>query len=491
MVDKIDNIIESFVKENPSGESNNTGLFYPYFTMEETKYYDGYYSDNINEEYKSLYKEMVERRDNSDIPKSWNDKVTELELKLKNTNNPEEIDQIKQDLVTLGWNPEVDYNIENQIKAKSRYISLTKPKISIDNVLSISESIIEESSKDKDIYPISIVTVKGDAPISNIITGITKGDFSHAAICLDKNLKKLYSFNFDNKINRGGGFSMESIKDYPKNNRLAIYTIFVSKEAYDKINENIQYFMNNVKNTSYSLITLISFPFNNISIENDASMICSQFVDSMLKLANINITDLSSSKVSPNKLYFSITKNPKAFKIFDGKVKDFDDKRAEKRIDRLISLAKPVNESMIIPDDIHILTEAKSLPIEINGDDILLTNPFPNFESEYFASHKLLINYEKTNNIDGMKYELARLYYMNYILEKKLYHNKILMNKKKNIDTRARILNDFNKYLKYVNKRDKSFNFSEYYEKSPFYAHTIRVPKETLGQLKNVISYIL
>jgi hypothetical protein len=90
-----------------------------------------------------------------------------------------------------------------------------------------------------------------------------------------------------------------------------------------------------------------------------------------------------------------------------------------------------------------------------------------------------------------MKYELARLYYMNYIIEKKLYHNKNLKNKQENIKTRARILNDFNKYLKYVLSKDKNFNFSEYYEGSPFYAHTIEIKSSTIGKIKDIISYIL
>ena len=58
------------------------------------------------------------------------------------------------------------------------------------------------------------------------------------------------------------------------------------------------------------------------------------------------------------------------------------------------------------------------------------------------------MQYDKINNSEGMKYELARLYYMNYLLEKKIYSNKYKKKKDANIKVRARILNDFNKYMK-------------------------------------------
>lgn len=57
--------------------------------------------------------------------------------------------------------------------------------------------------------------------------------------------------------------------------------------------------------------------------------------------------------------------------------------------------------------------------------------------------------------------------------------------------TRARVLNDFNKYIKIVLKEDPSFNFASYYEQSPFYANTIEVKGSTIHKLKDLINYIL
>ena len=68
------------------------------------------------------------------------------------TDDPEEIDNIKQALVDLGWNPEVDYNTENQIKAKKRIESIYQERykgiLSLDltslvEASNISEEVIE------------------------------------------------------------------------------------------------------------------------------------------------------------------------------------------------------------------------------------------------------------------------------------------------------------------------------------------------------------
>ena len=90
-----------------------------------------------------------------------------------------------------------------------------------------------------------------------------------------------------------------------------------------------------------------------------------------------------------------------------------------------------------------------------------------------------------------MKYELARLYFMNYLLEKRIYSNRFKKNIDKNIKTRARILNDFNKYIKVVLTKEPDFNFAKYYETSPFYANTIEIKRGTIKGIKSLVNYIL
>lgn len=437
-------------------------------------------------------------------PKSWSKKITELMNQLKIEENPDEIDRIKQELVDLGWNPEVDFTAENQVLARNRIEKIYQEKYCKSLVLDVSSfiessnlsdiDIIEEGKKSK-AKPIHIVLIRGNGILSPTISKVDKGPFSHSAISIDNDFNKLYSFNMNNKKNKQGGFSVESIEEYPKDNRLAIFSFFVSEETHAKIKERIEILANNIKHTSYSILNLLLYPFKKINLNLSNSMICSQFVDSILKLANIDITKKNSSKVTPNDFYRFSMQDTKIYKLFDGINKDFNAKKTERYMAKMASKAVPLTESAnfsLLEEYLYpVIVEAK-MPIQFNKDgDMIINNNFIDFDAEYSSSHKLLIEYAKNNNLDGIKYELARLYYINYILEKKLYHNKFLKNKEKNIKTRARVLNDFKKYLNLVLKQEPNFNFADFYEQTIFYPHTVTVNSSTMVKLKDIINYIL
>lgn len=526
----------------------------PYFTEEEVSNLSGYYHENtLGDSYnpKSVYKKTKELEDrlratedpdeigeikdqldalgqwsgeanevydevcssssssssksaNGFEPKSWSKKITELMNQLKLEEDPNEIDRIKQELVDLGWNPEVDFTAENQILAKNRIEKIYQEKYCKSLVLDVSSfiessnlsdiDIIEEGKKSK-AKPIHIVLIRGNGILSPTISKVDKGPFSHSAISIDNDFNKLYSFNMNNKKNKQGGFSVESVEEYPKDNRLAIFSFFVSEETHAKIKEKIEMLANNVKHTSYSILNLLLYPFKKINLNLSNSMICSQFVDSILKLANIDLTKKNSSKVTPNDFYRFSMQDTKIYKLFDGINKDFNAKKTERYMARMASKAVPLTESTnfsLLEEYLYpVIVEAK-MPIQFNKDgDMIINNNFVDFDAEYSSSHKLLIEYAKNNNLDGIKYELARLYYINYILEKKLYHNKFLKNKEKNIKTRARVLNDFKKYLNLVLKQEPNFNFADYYEQTIFYPHTVTVNSSTMVKLKDIINYIL
>ena len=534
----LNEIQESIVKENTFVWPYSVA---PYFTPEEISQFKGYYSESVRShgdksifyDVKFLEDELRNTTDPDEIgrikaeidrlaiysgeaedfyeatatqfdPRSWNKKIVTLTTQLQTTEDPEQIDYIKQSLVDLGWNPEIEYNIENQIKAKKRIESIYQERFK--NILSLDlTSLVEASninneiiyeSPDSDIKPIHVIVVRGDSTFADVITKVTKSQFSHTAICIDNDFNNLYSFSLVNGHNFTGGFSIEKIDEIPKENRLAVFSFFVSKDTYSKIAERIKILSNNIGNTAYGVLNILTLPFKHINLNLSNSMICSQFVDSIMKMSNVDITGKNSSHVIPNDIYQAGNKaNGKVYKVFDGIIKDFKPKKIITYMNRMAKKVRPSlteGVSDILADYTYpVLMEAK-FPIEFNKDgDVLLTNPFVDFDREYSASHKLLLHYAKANNLEAMKYELARLYYMNYILERRLYHNKSLSNKEKNIKTRARVLNDFNKYIKYVLDKEPNFNFSEYYEKSIFYPHTVEVKSGTILKLKDIINYIL
>ena len=72
-----------------------------------------------------------------------------------------------------------------------------------------------------------------------------------------------------------------------------------------------------------------------------------------------------------------------------------------------------------------------------------------------------------------------------------IYNNESPERKNK-IKLRARILNDFNKYLKEVTSKDTGFNFTEYYNNTPFSDNEIVISKNTVrGTVQLVKSIFL
>ena len=138
------------------------------------------------------------------------------------------------------------------------------------------------------------------------------------------------------------------------------------------------------------------------------------------------------------------------------------------------------------------ITEAKSLPVQFDNDGNLFVKNLKkiNFEQEYANSHRLLKEYEKTDSYDPMKFELAKMQFFITLLEKRIFKNG-KSNSINELKVRARFLNDFKKYLKIVNTNEPSFNFTEYYEQTPFNDALIKIDKDTLKYGFKALKYAI
>lgn len=130
------------------------------------------------------------------------------------------------------------------------------------------------------------------------------------------------------------------------------------------------------------------------------------------------------------------------------------------------------------------LLQEKGIGFEFNRKGDLFINNFlkkKDYQSQYMEAHRLLVEYDRVDNIDGMKYELAKLYFLSSkIQEDLIVAKRDRANTKKLTDIRARVLNDFHKYIKVVLKSDKHFNFSNYYQRSEFSDDSIVIKSPTL-----------
>lgn len=325
----------------------------------------------------------------------------------------------------------------------------------------VKDSLNEIAIPDKN--PIYIILVYTASPFGKIIKQYTHGIYTHAALSLDSTLDRLYSFNLNNNFSKLGGFSIESIKGYLHDNKdavMCVYTTFINDENKRKLKKQLDYFVNNVDKTKYSVFNIFTMLVNKpVELAND--MICSQFVDRMLKMVDVDITGMASALVTPNDLYKSTS--TKIYKVFEGRL----DKYNKKKTDKIVSKLSLSN-----------LTEKES-PIQFDNEgNLIIVKDIKDIETEYNKSHKLLMNYDRSGNYDAMKPELCKLWYLNNKLEYMIFKTK--KGNKEYYDMRARILNDFNKYLTIVNRNDPSYSFSNDYDKSKYSDSSFKISKHTL-----------
>lgn len=148
-----------------------------------------------------------------------------------------------------------------------------------------------------------------------------------------------------------------------------------------------------------------------------------------------------------------------------------------------------------IPTAISILNEVKQLPVEFDKDGNLIIYKARtgslSYGDEINDSVQLLETYRNQSNIEGIKYELAKLWYINDCIEKKL--KKRLKNEqyKELIDTRSVCLNAFKFNLDFVMKSEKGFNFSDYYNSTPFSDSSIKITSNTLKYTMKAIKGLI
>ena len=87
----------------------------PYFTDKELTKKICIYTENMHRDGNRHYSSFKH-----DDPSEYRNKVKEIQELIKGTEDPDEIARLKDELLSLGWNPEIEYNAENIEKAKER-----------------------------------------------------------------------------------------------------------------------------------------------------------------------------------------------------------------------------------------------------------------------------------------------------------------------------------------------------------------------------------
>ena len=444
-----------------------------------------------------------------------------------------ESDTKDEEYLSLGWNPSLSPMDEKNIKfARNRQIKWLKENcakiIDITHLYGSTETIMESTAnmrnlyKEKDIYPIFIVLSYTNSVFGKIINKIKNSEYSHAGLCTDSDLKCIYTFKFGNNFN---GFATESIDNYInkyKDTVIDVLCVFVDTKTKIKIDTTLKQFISLKVKTKYgfgNLINILIGRSKEFAYPENLSLVCSQFVDTVLKIANIDLVDKPTNLVIPQD-FERISAHPKVFKVYEGLAKEYNEKNAENSIKLLFDTKSRgyirytdaigfITESKLEPGSFQITTEnekanvvleeirdllnpevviaERKLPLGFNDKGDLNIKLIKSLEDQYQEAHKLLTSYTE-ENLEGIKHELARLFYVNSVIEKKIKKMSKDDDKYKTIiDLRARVLNDFKKYFKVVSTKEPDFNFTEYFQKSEYANDKITIDNSTLKLTGNLI----
>lgn len=286
---------------------------------------------------------------------NWVSKVRELTYGLKKMQESgnctdEQINSRKQSILELGWNPEIDFSD----KARSIAVETARMKRSSVNIIDLREFDVnyttptEEDLNDKELYPIFIVLIAGNAFHSKLIRKFTRDDYSHAAFSLDPELNECFSFKIleANGVKRTG-YHREGMRDVfkPNNLNIGLFCFFVPKYIYMKFKDIIKHFDTNIEKTKYSYASLLCYLLH-IPVNVDYKYFCSQFVDVVFRKLDIDITGKKSSTfVSPATLHKAALRNEKIFKLYEGSANDYNAEKIKSVINALKKTAKPLKES--------------------------------------------------------------------------------------------------------------------------------------------------
>lgn len=148
--------------------------------------------------------------------------------------------------------------------------------------------------------------------------------YPHSSLSLDDSFSRMYSFGRVNPNNPfSGGFVVESFNDglFKKytNSQCLIYRVKITKEQYEKLEADINKFLENKDKYRYNFLGLFLAAIHR-PIKRRNHYFCSQFVSEVLISSSVYKCDKSPELVSPKDLYFINNKEV----VFEGMIKEYN-----------------------------------------------------------------------------------------------------------------------------------------------------------------------
>ena len=428
---------------------------------------------------------------NIDKEKMYYDTIYNLQNQLNN--NTDDSNSVADKIIKLGWNPYIGIN-GNTIK-----YAQSKQKDWLDTVIP-DVDVIDISRYKTEFTNENLKVDKVNSILHPVFIVIKYDNYSHnttdVGITLDS-IKNVYTWK------DGIGCIKDNFYDNNTDNTsIKIACFLVDDNIYDRIQDIIENIVNNFKES-----------FVNI---NDK--------DCLLRVFFVLIYNFNKLLGDSDIEHIKLINNPRIYILFDGSNKEFNcitnayDKIFV-MINRYNTSCKEVSESEIMdtissglienlfittsknkvaeshlsnirnilhPESVISINEVK-IPFGLDDKGLYINFP-KDLQKEYEEAHRLLMLYG-SNNMDGIKHELAHLYYIDWVIERKLkYTSKGSKKYKQLIDLRARVLNDFKKYFKIVCANDSKFDFMKYLKTTEYYTKRMEIDYKTMEGIGKIIS---
>lgn len=393
----------------------------------------------------------------------------------------------------------------------------------VDKNLKFVDRLDEATTKSQKLYPVYVVLVHSGTGVSKAIKAISHSEYSHASICFDSSLDKMYSFARKDPRNPFiGGFRYESIgKGFYEQKEIpyAVYVVPCTENQIKKMKKRLNYFIQNQEKFTFDFTGLVT---NYLGIVNNPAhrWFCSRFVADVLNagapknnpyVAEPSLQDPDDFKDTDWAIYVDSGEN----------LMKYDRKKVDRKTNQILRKEMlrrmTVNESAIFDLDAFnpfiestlnyqfaMMDEAavddfvrylKSFKVKFDkeGNVIISRREVDQLDKHFRQSLRMIKAYENAGDLDSVKLELCKINYMIELINEYYLSPKAMKSKrvkadlrKEMLDLRSVMLNAFSQHLKYVKTMDPAFNFKSYYDTS-IYGKNIEIPKPVLSAIGKAI----
>lgn len=144
-----------------------------------------------------------------------------------------------------------------------------------------------------EMYPVFIILTHG--PYSffpKLIKLVTRGEFTHSAICIDRNFRKIFQLKAEKGIDRShrvletglwvGPYNQPLYRDYDQH--CGVYVAWVGKNTYELMKEKLDYYESIKDDVKYDLPAALISVFGIKLKRSNTSFFCSEFVAMILNI---------------------------------------------------------------------------------------------------------------------------------------------------------------------------------------------------------------